>query len=68
MSHTLRTKIDARTYANQSEILDELILQADLTETDRAAICAAASRARSSWSRSTSPRRWSRRWSVSPTA
>jgi len=42
MPHTLRSLIDAQTYANQSNVLEGLIKQAALTDTDRTTICAAA--------------------------
>ena len=42
MSHSLRTQIDGQTYADQSKVLDLLVAQSKLSETDRAAICTSA--------------------------
>ena len=42
MSHTLRTLIDTKTYADQSAVLAELVEQAALDPADRQAICDAA--------------------------
>ena len=42
MSHSLRTLIDSQTYADQSVVLDNLISQSALTDSDRSAICDAA--------------------------
>ncbi|WP_170409641.1 bifunctional proline dehydrogenase/L-glutamate gamma-semialdehyde dehydrogenase PutA [Ruegeria atlantica] len=55
MSHSLRARIDAKTYADPSEILDALIANADLSETDRAAICEAAAQMVRDIRSSTSP-------------
>ena len=55
MTHSLRTHIDGQTYADQSEILDALIAQAKLGESDRAAICAAAAQLVRDIRSSTSP-------------
>jgi RHH-type proline utilization regulon transcriptional repressor/proline dehydrogenase/delta 1-pyrroline-5-carboxylate dehydrogenase len=55
MSHSLRTHIDAQTYADPSAVLDTLITQADLSDTDRAAICAAAAQLVRDIRASTSP-------------
>ncbi|MEX0329419.1 MAG: bifunctional proline dehydrogenase/L-glutamate gamma-semialdehyde dehydrogenase PutA [Ruegeria sp.] len=55
MSHSLRSKIDTQTYADQSEVLESLITQADLTEADRHAICAAAAQLVRDIRSSTSP-------------
>ncbi|WP_170466551.1 bifunctional proline dehydrogenase/L-glutamate gamma-semialdehyde dehydrogenase PutA [Ruegeria arenilitoris] len=55
MSHSLRTHIDGQTYADQSAVLDALILQADLSDTSRAAICAAAAQLVRDIRSSTSP-------------
>ncbi len=55
MSHNLRTKIDTQTYADQSVILDGLIAQAALTDTDRKAICEAAAQLVRDIRSSTSP-------------
>ncbi|MCG7519336.1 bifunctional proline dehydrogenase/L-glutamate gamma-semialdehyde dehydrogenase PutA [Ruegeria sp. Ofav3-42] len=55
MSHSLRTLIDGQTYADQSDILDALIANADLSETDRTAICSAAAQLVRDIRSSTSP-------------
>ncbi|RBW58972.1 bifunctional proline dehydrogenase/L-glutamate gamma-semialdehyde dehydrogenase PutA [Ruegeria sp. A3M17] len=55
MSHSLRTRIDGKTYANPSEILYALIVDADLSGADRAAICAAAAQLVRDIRSSTSP-------------
>ncbi|WP_170573312.1 bifunctional proline dehydrogenase/L-glutamate gamma-semialdehyde dehydrogenase PutA [Ruegeria atlantica] len=55
MTHSLRTHIDGQTYADQTEVLDTLITQADLSDTDRSAICAAAAQLVRDIRSSTSP-------------
>ncbi len=55
MSHSLRTKIDTQTYADQSTVLDALITQAELSEADRTAICEAAAQLVRDIRSSTSP-------------
>ncbi|MBO9447098.1 bifunctional proline dehydrogenase/L-glutamate gamma-semialdehyde dehydrogenase PutA [Ruegeria sp. R14_0] len=55
MSHSLRTHIDGQTYADQSAVLDALIQQADLSGSDRAAICAVAAQLVRDIRSSTSP-------------
>ncbi|MEX0283521.1 MAG: bifunctional proline dehydrogenase/L-glutamate gamma-semialdehyde dehydrogenase PutA, partial [Paracoccaceae bacterium] len=55
MTHSLRTHIDNQTYADQSEILDHLITEVELSETDRTAICAAAAQLVRDIRSSTSP-------------
>ncbi|MES0824508.1 bifunctional proline dehydrogenase/L-glutamate gamma-semialdehyde dehydrogenase PutA [Ruegeria sp. SCP11] len=55
MTHSLRTHIDGQTYADQSEILDQLTAQAELSESDRSAICAAAAQLVRDIRSSTSP-------------
>ncbi|WP_170383531.1 bifunctional proline dehydrogenase/L-glutamate gamma-semialdehyde dehydrogenase PutA [Ruegeria atlantica] len=55
MTHSLRTHIDGQTYADQTEVLDQLIAQADLSDTDRSAICAAAAQLVRDIRSSTSP-------------
>ncbi|WP_170758499.1 bifunctional proline dehydrogenase/L-glutamate gamma-semialdehyde dehydrogenase PutA [Ruegeria lacuscaerulensis] len=55
MSHSLRTLIDGQTYADQSEILDKLVAQADLSDSDRTAICASAAQLVRDIRSSTSP-------------
>ena len=55
MSHSLRTLIDGQTYADQSAVLDALIAQAGLSESDRAAICASAAQLVRDIRSSTSP-------------
>ncbi|WP_420584637.1 bifunctional proline dehydrogenase/L-glutamate gamma-semialdehyde dehydrogenase PutA [Ruegeria sp.] len=55
MTHSLRTQIDGKTYADQSEVLDQLIAHAKLTETDRSAICAGAAQLVRDIRSSTSP-------------
>ncbi|WP_170400523.1 bifunctional proline dehydrogenase/L-glutamate gamma-semialdehyde dehydrogenase PutA [Ruegeria arenilitoris] len=55
MTHSLRTHIDGQTYADQSEVLNALIAQAELSEPDRAAICAAAAQLVRDIRSSTSP-------------
>ncbi len=55
MSHSLRTKIDTQTYANQSTVLDALITQAELSQADRTAISDAAAQLVRDIRSSTSP-------------
>ncbi|WP_171118683.1 bifunctional proline dehydrogenase/L-glutamate gamma-semialdehyde dehydrogenase PutA [Ruegeria sp. HKCCA5463] len=55
MSHSLRTLIDTSTYADQSAVLETLISQASLTDTDRSAISAAAAQLVRDIRSSTSP-------------
>ncbi len=55
MSHSLRTKIDTQTYAEQSAVLGALIAQAALTQSDRTAICEAAAQLVRDIRSSTSP-------------
>ncbi len=55
MSHTLRTRIDTQTYADQSAVLNDLISVAALDAGDRAAICDAAAQLVRDIRSSTSP-------------
>ncbi|WP_120631889.1 bifunctional proline dehydrogenase/L-glutamate gamma-semialdehyde dehydrogenase PutA [Ruegeria sp. EL01] len=55
MSHSLRTRIDTLTYADQTAILDTLITHAALTDEDRSAICGSAAQLVRDIRSSTSP-------------
>lgn len=55
MSHTLRTRIDTQTYADQAAVLDDLVSVAALDADNRAAICDAAAQLVRDIRSSTSP-------------